>query len=309
MNIKEYFDKIDFSEIQSLVDNKQEENIFIEFKTVNHPNYNDKNKNFDKEHLSKCLSGFANSSGGILIWGIKADKDSNGIDCANELKPIQQLTKLLNMFNSLEGQAVTPTISGVEYKKIDTGNDTGYIVTYVPESESRPHMANFADKHYYKRNGDSFYKGEHYDIVDMFARRKQPKLRLETKNIIKQAVHRTFWRFELVFAIINDSKAIAKFPYLAMNVSHPFGLADFGLDGNGFTGLQRTKNSLTYSLNYTGGGDIVIHPQMTLDIDKLRGEIRQVDEPLDLIIDYLIMAENMDPIQNKIVISKEDLMR
>ena len=245
----------------------------------------------------------------MLIWGIKADKDLNGIDCANELKPIKQLTKLLNKFNSLEGQAVTPTVLGVEYKKIDVGNDSGYIATYVPESDSRPHMANFADKHYYKRNGDSFYKAEHYDIVDMFARRKQPKLKLEIKNIVKLALHRTFWRFELVFAIINESKAVAKFPYLAMNVSPPFNQADFGLDGNGFTGLQRTKNSLTYALNYTGGSDIVIHPQMTLDIDKLRGEIRQVDEPLDLTINYIIMSENMDPIQDIIVIKKEDLMR
>src|SRR5438552_3985837 len=39
-----------------------------------------------KEIWSKALSGFANSGGGVLIFGIDARKDqSSGIDCAHKL--------------------------------------------------------------------------------------------------------------------------------------------------------------------------------------------------------------------------------
>jgi hypothetical protein len=309
MSNEDYFEKINLTEIKMLVDSKQEENVFLEFKTVNHPNYNDKNKNIDKSYFSKCLSGFANSNGGIVIWGIKADQDSNGIDCANDLKPIGQLTKLLNMFNTLEGQAVTPTIKGVRHKKIEDEPDSGYIVTYVPASDSSPHMANFAEKYYYKRNGDSFYRAEHFDVVDMFSRKKEPLLRLTYKNLKKQVVHGTKLRFELIISITNEGKAIAKFPCLSMNASQPFSWETYGLDGNGNTGLKRARNSLKFDLNYMGGSDIVIHPQMTLDIDKIQGEIPKESTPLDLTMNYLIMAENMTSFEGIITISKETLMR
>lgn len=308
MSNEEYFEKLDYDEIRLLVDNRQEENVFLEFKTVNHPNYNDKNKNYDKEYFSKCLSGFANSNGGIVIWGVSADKDSNGIDCANSIKPIKQLTKLLNSFNSLEGQAVTPTIKGVKYKKIDIGDDTGFIVGYIPESDSSPHMANLADKHYYKRNGDSFYRAEHFDIVDMFSRRKRPSLKIEYKNLRKSLVRGVAFRFEFVISVLNEGKSIAKFPYLALKVSSPFERETFGIDGNGFTGLKRNRDNLSYKFNYTGGSDIVIHPQMTLDVDKFRGEIDKLNSPSDIKIEYLLMADGMDPIEDEFTISKEELI-
>jgi hypothetical protein len=309
MSNEDYFERIDLDEIKLLVENKQEENLFLEFKTVNHPNYNDKNKNIDKGNFSKCLSGFANSNGGIVIWGIKADEDSNGIDCANDLKPIKELTKLLNIFNSLEGQAVTPTIKGVRYKKIDKGDDTGFIVTYVPESDSSPHMANFADKYYYKRNGDSFYRAEHFDIIDMLSRRKKPRLKLEYKNLKRILAHGTVWRFEFIISVTNEGKAIAKFPYLALNVTNPFYRETYGIDGIGFTGLKQTRDNLNYKLSYTGGSDVVIHPQMTLDIDKLQGEIPKASYPTDVTVEYLLIAENMDTIKGEFTITKEELMR
>lgn len=309
MSNEEYFEKIDLVEIESFVDNKREENLYIEFKTVNHPVYNEDNKTYDKKNFSTCLSGFANSNGGIVIWGIKANKDSNGVDCANELKPIKQLTKLLNMFNSLEGQAVTPTIRGVKHKKIDYGDDIGFIVTYVPESDSSPHMANYADNHYYKRNGDSFRRAEHFDIMDMLSRRKQPRLKLEYKNIKKGPIRGTNWRFEFVISLTNEGKVTAKFPYLAFNISDPFYRETYGVDGMGFTGLKPTSDNFNYKHCYRGGSEIVIHPQMTLAIDKMQAEFEKPFSLNDVTIEYLLMAENMEPIKGKFVVTREELMK
>src|SRR6266566_2213429 len=105
MTIKEYFDAIDIKEIDRFLNDKQEENTELEFKTVNHPDYNDDNRHYDKINISEVLSGFANSNGGIVIWGIKAKTNSAGQDVAKEKKPIKQLTKFLNLLNRLESQA------------------------------------------------------------------------------------------------------------------------------------------------------------------------------------------------------------
>lgn len=60
MQLKDYFDSIDLNEIDRFILEKQEENLTLEFKTVNHPNYNDNNREFDKTNVSEVLSGFAN---------------------------------------------------------------------------------------------------------------------------------------------------------------------------------------------------------------------------------------------------------
>lgn len=66
MNLKEYFDSIDLTEIDRFVNEGQEEHLNLEFKTVVHPNFNNANREIDKKNLSKALSGFANSDGGLL---------------------------------------------------------------------------------------------------------------------------------------------------------------------------------------------------------------------------------------------------
>lgn len=176
MNIHEYFKSIDLNEVNSFISDQQEENIHLEFKTVNHPNYNSNNRDYDRNNLSKVISGFANSNGGIVIWGVKASTNSKGLDIAKELNPIKELTKFLNFLNRSEGQVIIPLVVGIQHKKIEVNKDEGFIITYIPKSENAPHMAIFSEKHYYKRSGDSFYICEHYDILDMLNRNISPKI-------------------------------------------------------------------------------------------------------------------------------------
>lgn len=306
MTISEYYKTIDINEIDRYISEGQEENINLEFKTVNHPDIN--SLVFDKKNISKTLSGFANSNGGIIIWGIKAKSNALNQDVAYEKKPIRELTKFLNLLNRLEGQAVIPTIEGVLHEKIDIGDDIGYVKTYVPKSESAPHMAIFSEKHYYKRSGDSFYQCEHYDIVDMFSRKKSPKLKVTSKLLTKDKMHQVRYRYYVLLSITNEGQNIAKYPYLALNFNSGFWQAsDFGLDGNRNCGLKRVKNNIIYGHNYSGGIDIVIYPNAVLDVDKFYLEIPIEQNPSDVIIDYMVSAEDTESIVGQIKISGEEL--
>lgn len=302
MKLKEYFDSIDNTEIERFLSDKQEENINLEFKTVNHPDYHDENREFDKKNISEALSGFANSNGGIIIWGIKAKINSAGQDVAKESKPINQLTKFLNVINRLESQAITPPIIGIEHKKIEISEDTGYVKTFIPQSENAPHMANFSGKHYYKRSGDSFYQCEHYDIVDMFSRKKSPQLKVNVKVIAKDIRHQIYYRWKILVSVINVGNSIAKYPYLALNLSNGFRPDEYGLDGNSTTGLSKVKNNIMFQYNYSGGIDKVIYPGSILDIDKFYIETSKEASPPNLTIDYMVAAENSEIIKEQIII-------
>jgi hypothetical protein len=297
MDLKEYFERIDLEEIERYISDGQEENLNLEFKTVVHPNYNQNNKEDDKKNISKTFSGFANSNGGIIIWGIKAKENASKQDIATDKKPINELTKFLNTINRLEGQAVTPVITGIMHKKIEISNDCGYIITYVPASDFAPHMANYSGKHYYKRSGDSYYICEHYDIRDMFQRKHSAHLDLNIKNKKLSQRLGDILQYEITMSLMNIGRNFAKAPLIKVEINQPYKFSDYGLDGNGNIGIFRTRAiPRTPQLSsYIGGQDIVIYPELDYEIDKIILEVNKDVENLPkLIVKYMIVAENME---------------
>lgn len=74
---------------------------------------------------------------------------------------------------------------------------------------------------------------EHFDLEDMFGRRKRPKLRLTTR-IDHRGAHTSIF-----IGIENVGRGTAKAPYLAFDVEQPFRPSTWGLDGNGHDGLPK----------------------------------------------------------------------
>jgi len=63
MNIYDTYLDLDFSRLKEFLDIEQEENLYLDFKTVNDSRLTNR---YDKKNFAKALSGFANSSGGII---------------------------------------------------------------------------------------------------------------------------------------------------------------------------------------------------------------------------------------------------
>lgn len=112
-----------------------------------------------KKTWSKALAGFANTQGGVLIWGVDARKDhATGIDAASSLSLVKNPSAFKSRLNELHHQATEPPVQGVEieaYPDPSTG-DGGFVICYVPESTFKPHRAEHADRQYYIRAGDDF---------------------------------------------------------------------------------------------------------------------------------------------------------
>lgn len=299
MNYLDAFEKLTVADLEGYVERRQEENLHLEFKLLRDANIANAN---DKENLSRALSGFANSSGGLVVWGVDARKQ-DGIDCACELKPIWQLAKLLGRLNELTGDAVEPYVAGVLHRAIEIDQDRGYALTLVPESDTGPHMGKLAGGHYFKRTGDGFYKMEHFDIADMFGRRRRPKLRFFYSVTNHGAAP------EVRLGLRNEGRASAKSLFFAFSTEGTMRRSEFGLDGNGHEGLTwlRAPNS-GHQWAYGGTPGFAIHPSMAHDIACINLGIPARTAPSeDVVVRFAFACEDQPLEQGKVVIALDEL--
>lgn len=213
--------------------------------------------------------------------------------CARNSAPFPVLARL----NELTSRAVNPVVDGVIHKPLFSGDDSGFVVTLVPESESGPHMAKLGEDRYYKRSGDTFYKLEHFDLEDMFGRRKKPKLTLEATFIHNGC--------EIIIGIRNEGRGAAKAPYLSFIIPEPFSLGSYGIDGNGSTGLPRLHHGGNDSQHprFGANSDVVIHPNTTHDITKIEFRGRDENRPEgEFAIEYEIAAEDVQLVKSRVVV-------
>jgi hypothetical protein len=264
MALRDTFDTIDIESIRRFVDNGREEDLHLDFKNVLDPRLN----RDDRKNLAIALSAFANSDGGIIVWGVDARPNAQGIDCATELREIANAQQCLTRLNEFTGQAVSPLVDGVVHKAIRSTGDAGFCVSLIPASESGPHMAKGGEDRYYKRSGSAFYKLEHFDIADMFGRRRRPVLSL---RLVPESGGRS-----LLVAVRNDGRGVARAPYLGLQLPIGYRASPYGADGNGRFGLRPLGQQ---DARHFFGGDAgtVIHVGQELIVTRLDARVTTAD--------------------------------
>jgi len=175
-----------FHSIKSEVDLKRmitdhvKEDLYLEFKQKRDRSKAQLEDN-DKFNFSRALSGFANSDGGILIWGVETYKKD---ESAKSLKPITDVDGFIRSLKSSLINFVQPFVDNVLIEKIptDASDQTGFVKCLIPQSDKTPHRAMLAGREYYKRSTEGFYRLEHFDLEDMFGRRQKPLLVLQVTS-------------------------------------------------------------------------------------------------------------------------------
>ena len=181
----DFYNKEEYSieDIEQLIENEVEENIHLDYKAAGALEKNEKKRN----EITKDVSAFANSDGGIIIYGISEENHK-----PTYITPIDgnQYTKewLENVILLIQ-----PRVEGVVIFPIRNDNlaNTLYVVK-IPRSTLAPHMAN--DKRYYKRFNFSSVPMEDYEVKDLYNRISTPDLEIigcnfyinaETENYIE----------------------------------------------------------------------------------------------------------------------------
>ncbi|MBI5175981.1 MAG: ATP-binding protein [Candidatus Melainabacteria bacterium] len=242
----------------------------------------------DKQNLSKALSGFANASGGILIWGVKATEVKDSPDVAQKLMPIKNLKRFITDLNTLSPQLVSPFLENVSHKPIlEAGHsDTGYVITFIPEGGNEPHMATGANlQRYYCRTSSTFMKMSHAMVADRFNRIAKPDLRLCFSYL--PAGHGM--KARIMIGIVNMGLAIARYPAITFGprFSIPIGqcyLIPWSLDAVPMVSIEMQNGQV-----FQGREQLVLHPKTMLSF--LRWEERlPTDRQAQIFTDFEVFA-------------------
>lgn len=294
MTLFDTFESLSLTDINDYVASRQEENLHLEFKTVADPRF----ERDDRKNLARAIAGFANSDGGIIIWGLATAKDVSGVEYVTGIQPIAPLATFMAKLNQLTGEACNPSVSGVVHRKIVTVGDAGVAVTFVPASDVGPHMAKCGEDRYYRRSGDRFARMEHFEVADMFGRRPQPHLEFY-QRLAKGSTGGGpggSWAEVIVFlGIRNYGRGTAKALYLALLVRPPYGLSRHGIDGNGRFGLELLPVSEDSAWSRFGGGDgRYVYPGTELDVASVTIEIPEQQKRSDTLrVEYQLAADGV----------------
>ena len=214
------FDKITLDYINAEMLGKQFENNILECKQKDSPE-NGNIEMGDKAKFSKCLSGFANTGGGVVVFGLDARKQ-DGIDEITAIVPISELKKFESGLLEIESRVVERNIQGVEYKRLETEPEKGLLAVYIPQSLTPPHRS-LVDRHFYIRAGGTFQPLDLPLIEDLFQRRLHPALSFEAK--VTDGLN-------IYIYLQNTGEATAKNPYLVFQLPEGLSLSGHELDGN-----------------------------------------------------------------------------
>lgn len=280
------------------------ERVHIDFKEK----YNRRNPNLeddDKKNLAKALSGFANSSGGVLIWGV----ENNTI----RPKPIYGIQKFVQNMLELSSNLTDPKITGVDVNWLEADNvinNEGFGVIYIPESQLPPHRVilnqSEVKNNYYVRSGESFVVANHTQLEDMFGRRPKPVLSLSKRLLPRRlnAEGKYVGETSVFLGIKNTGRGSARAPLLCLDVVKPYNIRTSGIDGNMHYGLPKLVTALDVREWRFGSSTDVIHSGTSLEVAKVIVHFSKdmndgKDKIPDLIISYKIAADGTQLIEGQ----------
>lgn len=207
--------------INTLVADRVAEELFLDFKRSGDDGGGNVLHTSDNKNLSKAISGFGNSAGGIIIWGVECAPGRDGADVAAGLHPLRDAQAFRSRLESTISRLTVPPHDGVENMTVQNGdNARGYVVTLVPQSPRAPIRAEAAGlRNYYIRAGSSFEVIPHDALAGLFGRLPRAKLALQFVSFpARRPQHQQDQRTVLAFsiAVANLGSVLAEKVFVSM---------------------------------------------------------------------------------------------
>lgn len=279
----------------------------------------------DKRNVARAVSGFANTEGGVLIWGIE--------DRTLKPRPIADAERFAQALVDFAKLATAPTVVGLDAGVLPADEPGyGFVALYIPESELPPHRVVVSCKdgnandaggtikdlkikdHYFFRTADSFIVASHIHLEFLFKRRPAPHLEI-TRRLDTWGHSGEYLNVVVFVGIRNSGRGDARGPFMAALVHKPYKVDEYGIDGNNNFGLPRNKASSGEDSEVLFGlsSDPIIPSGVSRDVFTVRIKVRR-HTPLDfyfdaLVIDLRVAAEGYPVEQRQVSISGFELLK
>ena len=165
--------------IDDFIINSQTEELFLDFKQAvsTGKNFTTLHKD-DRKNLAKAISGFGNSEGGVIVWGVECSRDVEIGDVARAKVKVKNVYRFLSWLENAISGCTIPSHNKVRNHIISVDeNGDGFIATYIPKSDIAPLMTTTGNT-IYIRSGSNNVPAPYSVIAGMFGRRPQPNVEL-----------------------------------------------------------------------------------------------------------------------------------
>ncbi len=216
-----------YNDLNDLIDNGECETQYLECKAPSSPKIN---QNI-QIHIAKALSGFANTAGGVVIYGMSTTKHPHsGLDILTQLVPLGNCAVFeKNLTNRIPTLGM-PSIHSFKTKTIKEkkGDTKGIVVLYIPQSHGDP-VQSTKDNLFYFRTSDEFKPAPFELIKRLFAAVQSPNLFLRIAKDIVTTKKDGTWHIPLV--IENASSVFAENVQMTVEISNPEACESITADG------------------------------------------------------------------------------
>ena len=153
---KELPDQIQIADIQKLIENKTEEFLHLDYEEI-------PRTNVKYEGLAEHISGFLNTAGGIVVFGV-SERKTKGRNIPYKITwtTIKKETLENNLYRKID-----PWYEDIQIVPIQNPNDNTerIFVIFVPRSNKPPHMSNYT---YYHRLNFQTQPMTHQSVFRVF---------------------------------------------------------------------------------------------------------------------------------------------
>jgi len=205
--------------IDRWIADRQSEEQWLDFKSVSAPagTYTDnKQKRENEKNFAKAASAFANSGGGVIVWGVyaHASHEDPNADFARGKSPIPDAAKFKSMLERMTSRVTEPPVRGVRHEVISISDASidGYVVSLIPSSPNAPHRAT-ADGDFYIRAGSDCVRAPYVVLASLFGRRPQPSVDALV-SVTRATVSPINLNLEFVIEAHNTSAVMGRRPYV-----------------------------------------------------------------------------------------------
>lgn len=195
--------------------------------------------------FSKAASAFANTEGGVILWGVDARLDpETRLDMISGAPLVEFPERLVDWLTRKTSGALFPAVPGIQhFAVLDDGGNRGVVLTYVPASLSPPHQATHSSRQYFVRTQSASEPMHHSLIASMFGRRPAPRAEVLVTVLELENSRPGGTTLKLQFSVANRGLVPARSPYFTIR-SHPESW------NYGKTHLENTGLSSMHFLNH-----------------------------------------------------------
>ena len=167
------------AEISRMISQQVVEELFLDYKGAATTAPFTRLDASDRKNLAKAISGFANSEGGVIIWGVDCRPSPPNGDVPTEARPISNTTAFKSLLQNAITGVTLPAHSQVENIALPiSGGTDGFVVTHVPIGFHVPYRTLGDKEEYYIRAGSNFAPTPHSVLAGLFGRAPHPSLEL-----------------------------------------------------------------------------------------------------------------------------------